>query len=348
MSGRRHHYLPRFLQRPFAFRQKGKQFYVHAHHRAHGSFPANVMDVGQEWDFYGNPERSALDDQITAGERKLAITLHRLNRQEDVPQLDVAQVIGALSIRTKAMRAALTSLVPLIVDGGRERLLSTKRLRQEFRDEFLDSKKQRDFVDEKMKEHPRLSRDERARARAQMLLRWKAFVASREEEFIATFRAIASEMFDRIEREALSLADNAFLGALEQDPGMHARAEKFVEEMRFGVWCCDNDFFVLGDCGPIALYSDEGWRLALGAISSDVQMEFVFLPISPSHCIVGQRGHRGHGLSPVDVNRKSAALSYEFIVSHLGKCEPLDDLSATIGSMVPIESQDSIFEFLEQ
>lgn len=67
MSGRRHHYLPRFLQRPFAHRQNGKESYVYAHHSARGAYPSNVMNLGLERDFYGSPEDTTLDDEITKG-----------------------------------------------------------------------------------------------------------------------------------------------------------------------------------------------------------------------------------------------------------------------------------------
>jgi DUF1365 family protein len=95
MAGRRHHYLPRFLLRPFAFRQKGKNFYVHAHHRVHGAYSTNVVELGEELDFYGSPEDTSLDDAITIGERQLAITVNKLNNGELVENEQIATLICA-------------------------------------------------------------------------------------------------------------------------------------------------------------------------------------------------------------------------------------------------------------
>ena len=68
MAGRQHHYLPQLIQRPFAYRQQGKEFYVHAHHRTRGRFTPNTRGLGKELDFYGGPDDTSLDDAITRGE----------------------------------------------------------------------------------------------------------------------------------------------------------------------------------------------------------------------------------------------------------------------------------------
>lgn len=75
MAGRKHHYLPQLIQRPFACRQQGNEFYVHAHHRKHGCFTPNTNGLGKELDFYGGPSDTSLDDAITQGEDTLAATV---------------------------------------------------------------------------------------------------------------------------------------------------------------------------------------------------------------------------------------------------------------------------------
>ncbi len=80
MSGRKHHYLPQLIQRPFAYRKEGKQFYVHAHHRTRGRFTPNTSGLGKELDFYGGPEDTSLDEAITRGEDALAETVQAINR----------------------------------------------------------------------------------------------------------------------------------------------------------------------------------------------------------------------------------------------------------------------------
>lgn len=97
MSGRKHHYLPQLIQRPFAYRQQGKQFYVHAHHRSMGRFTPNTSGLGKELDFYGGPEDTNLDDVITRGEDALAETVQAINRGDAVAPADMATLVCALA-----------------------------------------------------------------------------------------------------------------------------------------------------------------------------------------------------------------------------------------------------------
>lgn len=348
MSGRKQHYLPRFLQRPFAFRQKGKQFYVYAHHRRHGSFPKNVMELGQELDFYGGPDDTALDDAITDGEQHLAVTVHRLNNGEVVPQNDIARLISALSIRTKAMRQALTDLFPKFLEAGRARILNERQIRRQFRESLENPAKQRELIDEQIrKRQPNLNREERGKMRALMLPHWKSYVATHQEQFVHELRELTTRLFDHALTEAASMADTAFLGALARGPEMLKRAERFAGVMQFNVWEADEgQFFVLGDCGPVGLFTDGAPRLALGNMSDDVQMDYVFLPVSPTRCIVGRRSPSAHGLSVTDLNKISACLSHEFVISHLREDEPVVELCALIGTLTPIETEESIFRVL--
>lgn len=145
MSGRRHHHLPWFLQRPFTHRQKGKGFYVYAHHGAHGTYPSNVMNPGLERHFYGSPEDTPLDDEITKGEQHLAQTVNKLNDGQEVPADDIASLIAALSFRTKAMRKALSDLAPLM-EAGPTYILDGRPLQQNLHESLHDPKKRKDLI----------------------------------------------------------------------------------------------------------------------------------------------------------------------------------------------------------
>ena len=102
MSGRRQHYLPRFLQRPFRSRSKGGDF-VHVHEQGRTPYVANLMGVGQERDFYGHPDHSTLDDAITQHETRLAHVLRRLEADglHGVTNREIAGLISAIALRTK-------------------------------------------------------------------------------------------------------------------------------------------------------------------------------------------------------------------------------------------------------
>lgn len=344
MAGRRHHYLPRFLQRPFAFHQKGKHFYVHAHHRAHGSFGSNVMELGQEVDFYGGPDDPSLDDKITAGEKQLSITVNKLNQGEQVASAEVATLLSALGIRTKAMRSALTTMVPALISGVRTQLQKERYIQRELARSLHEPAKRRQLIYGQLrKDHGHLSREMQARLYSEMVPKWKSFVREQEHQLIEEAERLVDSVMDRMESESEKIANNAFLGALSRGPESPLRAQRMLAEMTFEVLESGPDErFILGDCGPVATFSDGRPRLALGAIEEDVEMSMIFLPISPTRCVLARRSPETTPLAPASVNQISAALSHEFFIAIESDGASLATLRQAIGSLVPIASHSDI------
>jgi len=234
MSGRRHHYLPRFLQRPFAHRQNGKEFYVHAHHSARGAYPSNVMNLGLERDFYGSPEDTTLDDEITKGEQHLAQTVNKLNDGQEVPVDDIASLIAALSFRTKAMRKALSDLVPPLLEAGRTYMLDGRRLQQNLHESLHDPKKRKDLIYKQIRDQMgHHSREQQAKMYALMLPKWKILVQENEGRLLAQAHAWVAFALERMVEKASEIGDSGFLKALARGPNMPERAKRLATEMVF-------------------------------------------------------------------------------------------------------------------
>lgn len=345
MSGRQHHYLPQFLQRPFAYRRSGKQFYVYAHHRTRGSFTPNTKGLGTELDFYGGPEDTALDDAITSGEDTLAAIVQAVNEGQAVSALEKATLISALAFRTKSMREALAGMLPVVLDALRERLLDITRLRRDLMASLTDPKESRRLINEEVKKRMgHLPREQRARAAYALRSRWKSHVFEQEEQLVAQAWRLATVVLEKARMDADTIAHGAYLQALARDPAMPVRAQKLAEELAFDVIDAPPDeFFILGDCGPVAMFTDGKPRLLLGALEEDVKLQAAFLPVSPSRCIVGRLPTSTTSLGTGDINRLSASLSLEFIVSHTPAS---DDLRTLIGSQVPFETAQDIIRKL--
>lgn len=351
MAGRRHHFLPRFLQRPFAFRQKGKHFYVHAHHRAHGAYATNVMELGQELDFYGGPDNTGLDDEITQGENQLGLTVNKLNAGEEVPPDDIATLISALSFRTKAMRKALTDdLIPTLVEAGRHYMLEGRQLRDQLHESLHDPRKRKKMIYEQIQKEMggrNLGREQQAKMYALMLPRWKQLVQKNEENMLAEAKAWATVALDRMMEKASEIGDSTFLKALGKDPHMPERAKRMAADMVFEIWdAAENEFFVLGDCGPVALFTDGKPRLALGSLNDEIEMDMVFLPISPRRCVVARKPFSTRTIDVQGLNRFCASVSQEFFVSHQGDTTQLAELREVIATIEPIATRAELIEAL--
>ncbi len=350
MAGRRHHYLPQLIQRPFAFRQSGKEYYVRAYHRTRGRFTPNTAGLGKELDFYGGPEDTSLDDAMTSGEGELAKVVQALNRGEHPSPVEMATLVCALAFRTKAMRDALAGMMPAIVSALRIKVLDISRIRRDLLASLNDPKERKRQIFQAIDSGPPQSREQRAKAYAALLPAWRKYVSAREDELVGQAWATASLVMDKIRSEATNIAQASYLEVLSRDPTVPARARKLMEEMVFTViQAPEGQSFILGDCGPVARFSDGKSRLVLGAVNQDADIEHIFLPISPSRCIHAHAPSSTWWPSVAEINKISASLSVEFFISDCESGEDLEALRESIGTLDPVDSEEDIIqELLDQ
>lgn len=262
----------------------------------------------------------------------------------------MATLVCALAFRTKSMREALIGIFPAIIASLRMRLLDRTRLRQELIASLTDPKQRKRLIYEQInKRMGALSREQRAKAYGLLLPRWKIEVATQEERLVAEAWQLTYTVLAKARAEADAIADDAYLKALAKDPAMPVRANRMVAEMTFTVLNAPpGESFILGDCGPVAIFTDGKPRLVLAAISKEVEIETVLLPVSPTKCILGSLSSPTTTPGVADINRISASLSLEFFVSDRGTGKDLDELRASIGSLVPIETEEDIVRALCQ
>jgi hypothetical protein len=348
MAGRRHHYIPRFLQRPFAHRQSGKEFYVYVHHYAREPYPTNVMNLGQERDFYGGPGDTALDDEITQGEQQLAMITHKLNAGEVVPAQDIASLITAISFRTKTMRMALTELIPPMLEAGRSHMLESRQHQADLHMSLHDPKKRKDLIYRHIRERMgHLGREQQAKMYALILPKWKVFVQENEDRLLADARAWVVAALEHLIEKASEIGDGAFLKALAKGPNMPERAKQLTTEMVLEVWDApEGECFILGDCGAVGLFTDGKPRLALGSLDEDVEMEIVFLPISPIRCVVARKPSAIRSVCVSEINQLSASASREFFISTQQDGPQMAELRGAIGTIDPIATRDEIAQLI--
>lgn len=121
MSGRKQHYLPQFLQRPFSHRVFKSNYYVHVHERRTRYSPS-TSGVGAIRDFYSNVEDTRADDNITATESMLAKIVDDVLDEKSISSgNDVSILFSALSIRTLKMKNAMEELAPAMIAALRKK-----------------------------------------------------------------------------------------------------------------------------------------------------------------------------------------------------------------------------------
>lgn len=343
MAGRRQHYLPRFLQRPFRYRETEDNDYVHAHESTR-SYAPSTMGVGQERDFYGHPEESIADANITASEGKLADILNRLiGAPDDVSQEDYAKLVAALAVRTRSMRDALVELAGTVVPAMAE-AFEAHGLKRRDLDVYWNDKGQLDaLINDALKDHPRQTREERARC----IMMFKGQWNRDREKIIAQMQvaghAMARQLFATLDSQAAKVAEGAFRSIFEDDPRIPKRVVALTSNYDFSVIdAADGEEFILGDCATVAFRSDRTPRLPIGDLSDDAPLGQIYLPISPSRCVVAVRRGRGAWAQVADINAASAALSHRFFISKSKAPPDLDALRASIGTAEPLASEDEV------
>lgn len=347
MSGRRQHYLPRFLQRAFRFRGEGDGALVYAHERDRVYTP-NVIGLGQERDFYGHPDDSGLDAAITATEARLADTHRALltDDWEEVPIASIGTLVSAVSMRTKSMREAMTALGPVLMKALGEHFKSEAVLREGFRREAANPRLFRDSVADQLAKMPHMNRNKRAAFVAFARREWEKMRVQKEDEFVRGIARDAATLVSLLRDRASEMADGAFIKALTKDPELPLRAERFAQFQYSIARAAGEDFYVLGDCGVVGIYSDCVPRLAIGDFDDAAVLDAIVLPLSPYRCLVGKRIPIDLDTAPAAVNQVSASLSHRFFVSNQGDSESLQGLREKIGTVAPIATEDRILGLL--
>lgn len=108
MSGRRHHYIPQFLQRGFASHFTSKDFYTWVYRKDDiNPFNSNIKNIGMEGDFYSEDKDTSLDKAITESESEFGLFIDELRKADyssKVNQAISAKLIAHLEARTKNIR----------------------------------------------------------------------------------------------------------------------------------------------------------------------------------------------------------------------------------------------------
>ncbi len=347
MAGRRQHYLPRFLQRAFRYRASDTQDYVHAHESTR-SYAPSTMGLGQERDFYGNPEESCADDNVTKSENRLALILNRLNENpSSVSQGEQALLVAALAVRTKKMRESLETTVKVFINELAGLIQTHGIRRQEIEAYWSDKSKIEETIQGELKKLPPMPREVRAKLVSRLKQEWHR----RREQIIAQMqiggRALAAELFARMDHESAQMADRAFRRVFEDDPTIPERVASLIQIYDFSVInVSEGDEFILGDCAAIGFRTDRSPCLPIGDFNDDSPLDQIYLPVSPTRCIVAVRKGASAWAQTKEINDASAALSHRFFISKSAEPPNLIKFQALIGTADPLASEEDMRSLL--
>ena len=121
MAGKRHHYIPKFLQTGFLSKTDGETSFTIVYRKGMSPKEISTRHVGVERHFYNKPDNTFLDDLITESEStSYTSTLKGLRKNHDAVNEevveDVARLISHFQIRSRNLRQCVIKATNPIVD----------------------------------------------------------------------------------------------------------------------------------------------------------------------------------------------------------------------------------------
>ena len=343
MSGKRHHYIPRFLQKGFSNRSYKKNFYSYVYKIDHEVFESNINNIGVESYFYGHPSVSSVDDNITKEEASIAKTLDGLRTQninEKINNKDVCYFLASFSSRTKHSRNIIYETYSNILSeilsfasspGILDKVLlkHIQRNKQEVRDMIYRAIEERELVGMKAETKNLVANFVFNNA--------PAFIESKSEDNYQQFLSLLSPIDGTLE----GLTYDTHLNLLSDTLDPH-NVEIKLSNMEWRLREPIHDKFILGDVGPWVVSGDTDENLPLSFATLEISK--VYFPISKDRILVGTNPKYNNDINEEIINFYTASLSSNFFISS-EQTDILETLQQGIGKSLYLAIKSRAIEF---
>jgi Protein of unknown function (DUF4238) len=314
MAGKNHHYIPQFLQRGFScqaaqgFAPKSKKDNKDAQiwlFKRESARIAHIRKEGAEKYFYG-PENSHVDKTITYAESsygKLVNILRAYTKDTIVEEENIPELFAHMIVRSKNIRQTMVDLGGSALDIFSQSLPDMEGMTdwlinhlQKNPDKIVNnlSDEQKEFLKKRIQNNPDFIKDS---------VKEKGIM----EELFPQFRqAISTSQIDVNE-----IAKTAHIDALSESVEPQDRVEKF-QKLNWFLSVRKPGSYILGDALVICRKMDGEYSSIL---SIDEEFQYVFLPVSSQHLLVGTIELPILDINLEDINRASARMSNEFFIA---------------------------------
>jgi hypothetical protein len=337
MSGKRQHFIPRFLQEGFASHRNGDEAFTWVYRKGKSAFNTNIINVGIEGLFYTEAQDTEVDDAITDAENAFSNLVQelRIGRCDTACHPQIATLLAHLEIRTRHLRQSFLSLGQFAF----ERLL----------DAMLES----DYFLRKFIADPSLIKESFAEEwdRRQLppdLLEpfWKSVVLPTLPDFIRqqarTFPKFAESIRIQLPDLLKRAAKSGHIRALKSEIAPQWKVRRYGE-LTYAVRPVSDKPLILGD-SPVVFQVD-GKTPYKPFLGRDDILIAVLLPLSPTVVLIGAPVDAG--TVPSGLAQVSARCSLEYFISN--ERSPTNDaLQQQIGNDADLLSRAELEEILAE
>lgn len=313
MSGKRQHFLPRFLLKGFASRRKGKQWFIWVFHAGNAPFETNIVNIGTESHFYGTPGPGTLDERLTEAESDDSNLVEKLrsgNAQALRDRQRLASLVFRLGARSRNLRQAFSDAAGRVLATITEHAshpAKAARMAREGLDANPDIMRREitRLLEEQYGRKP--DRNEVARAEARFRPRLMPLIDAQANGIAALMKMFGDRPQER-RPEITKRSHNSALSRMKSEVCFEKTYLQFDWHVRHF-----ESPIVLGDVGPVAVARNRTYQRVF---FDPEQVVAVALPIASHEVLIGSNGSDIDSLlTEQALNRASAELSQEFFVS---------------------------------
>jgi hypothetical protein len=340
MAGTRNHYLPVFLQEGFASKITEKQTYLWACRKSKGPYWTTAESTGVEGHFYIDNGDPAADDTITAYESQILSLVGDLRTIPAGPadHVKIPELIAHLEMRSRNFRKTFSQfseeIATGICDRFKDRDFALKTVHAYFVKNpgaILDNVKQ---TDEYRKAPTRIQKAK---------LREAKKISPMKLARACDWSEVAKKIAEGYSSEIPAAAKRGHLRALRDGPAPKKRVEAYTG-FKFRLVDFKDQSLILGDSAVFFRLSN-GRHPFRPFTDSSMEIERVYLPLSPSRLLVGSR-KEGNELDS-DLPHAAAKCAIEFVVSHM-ESDFLKNVRTSIGEYAKFFDKADIDEIISQ
>lgn len=310
MAGRRQHYIPRFLQMGFISRQKRKQFYTFVYHKGREPFECNLTNVGLETDFYGNPQESEADGNITKSETiyfKFIESLRNIGEDTDLNVDECSAFLSHMYIRGKSTRTSIQEMSETFYSASKDKIKKFPDQKAFFL--HLVKTNRKELAKEIQTKLPsNLNNQQKFLLTKQCLDKPEAWL----EQVSGKDLSGIIGAFDQIIENIPKISKESHNKALEESTTSTGVTQK-LELFNWQLLCQNESEYIFGDVGPICWNDNEGKFKKLIFINNEISN--IFMPISKNQLLTGNKEFTHRKIPNVnEVNEAIAKLSRDFFI----------------------------------
>ncbi len=308
MSGKRQHFIPRFLQEGFASHATADNAFTWVYRKNAEPFSSNIGNVGVEGCFYADRDDMQADNLITDAEGSFATLVHKLRTTAPAAASDSAipELIAHLEVRTRHLRQGLSRAGDYLVS----RLL----------DFLADERAFLSYFERKLRSDPSILRQSFARELAdrglpqgmlEPLLQLAApFLPVAIEQLGAQLPALAEALRPVAAQAVKEASKSGQIRALKTGVSPVAKVHRY-KELAYMVLETADTRLILGD--SVLVFHIDSAKPYKTFLEGDDTLHAVYLPLGPSRLLVGSS--YGPRPAPAGLREAIARCSLEHFIA---------------------------------